>query len=94
MGNKKKEYWYVIVMTRNGAVFVTETNNRTRIAKWDKNNKPLELTKENAQYLALGLSINGNTAFAVGNSYEIDFQPYNYKEGNFYWRRKKVKKDD
>ena len=91
MAKKNKEYWYVIVMGRNGAVFVTETDNWKRTAKWDKDKKPKEFTKENAQYLALGLSINGHNAFAVGNTYEINCQPYNYEAGNFYWRRKKKK---
>ena len=55
MANKKKEYWYVIVMSRNGAVFVTETNNWQRTARWDKDKKPISFTKSDAQYLALGL---------------------------------------
>lgn len=84
----KKNYWYVIVMTNHGAVFVTETNNWERTAKFEKDKKPMEMTKENAQYLAMGLTINGNPAFAVCNSWEVDYQPYNYEFGEFEWKQK------
>lgn len=86
---KKKEYWYVLVMGSNGCVFVTETNNWERTAKWEKDKKPMLFSKDNAQYLAMALTMNGNTAFAVGDNWEHDRQPYNYEYGNFYWRKKK-----
>ena len=89
MAKKQKEYWYVIVMSNNGAVFVTETNNWERIARWDKDKKPMQFTKSDAQYLSMALTMNGKPAFAVGNSWEITSQPYRYDIGNFYWRKKK-----
>ena len=94
MAKKKEEFWYVIVMGNNGAVFVTEINNWDRTARWDKDKSPKKMTKDDAQYLSMGLTLNGHTAFAIGNSWEIDRQPYNYENGNFYWRRKKVKNED
>lgn len=86
---KKKEYWYVLVMTRNGAVFVTETNNWERTAKWEKDKKPMLFTKDDAQYLAMGLTLNGHLSYPIGQTYENDRQPYNYEYGSFYWRKKK-----
>ena len=89
---KKKEYWKVLVMTNNGAVFVTKTNNWERTAEWNKKEKPLDFTKADAQYLAMGLTMNGHLAFATCNTWDMDKQPYRYEEGNFYWRRKNVSK--
>ena len=87
-----EEYWMVIVMTNHGAVFVTETNNWDKTAKWEKDKKPIEFTKDDAQHLALGLCINGHTAFATCNRFKMDNQPYRYEAGSFYWRKKKEKK--
>lgn len=94
MANKKKEYWYVLVMTKNGAVFVTETNNWERTAYWHKNKEPMSFTKSNAQYLSMALTMNGHIAYAVGDTWEHTTQPYNYENGSFYWRRKKVKNEN
>ena len=95
MAKKKvEEYCKVIVMTDNGAVFVTEVNNWERTAKWEKDKKPLNLTKDDAQYLAMGLTMNGHLAFATCDRYDMDKQPYRYETGNFYWRKKKVKKNE
>ena len=89
---KKKNYWYVIVMTNNGAVFVTGTGNH-HTATWNRKEKPREFGKEYAEEIAFGLTLNGHLAYAVETRYEVTTQPYRYNEGNFYWRRKKVKND-
>ena len=89
---KKKEYWYVLVMSNNGAVFVTETNNWERTARWDKDKKPMAFTKSDAQFLSMALTMNGHLAYAVGDTWEHDTQPYRYEVGSFYWRKKKEKK--
>jgi hypothetical protein len=39
---KKQNYYYVLVMTNNGPVFVTSVNNLDKTAYWDKNEKPLD----------------------------------------------------
>lgn len=90
---KKKEYWYVLVMTNNGAVFVTETNNWERIAKWEKDKNPMKFTKNDAQYLSMALTMNGHLAYAIGDTWEHKKQPYRYEAGSFYWKKKKVKNE-
>lgn len=89
MAKKQKEYWYVLVAGNNGCVFVTDIDWNNKTAEWDKKKKPKELSKGWAQDLSFGLTMNGNPAFAVGNSWEITSQPYRYDIGNFYWRKKK-----
>ena len=86
----KKNYWYVIVMTNNGAVFVTSTNNFERVAYWDKDKAPKEMNKSDAQYLATALTINGHLSYAVCQTWQIDNQPYLYQTGEFKWINKEV----
>lgn len=93
MANKVKEHWYVIVMTKNGAVFVTGTRGYNT-AKQDKDKPPMEYSKGYAKDMAFGLTVNGYLAFAVSTNYELKTQPYNYANGNFYWRKKKEKKNE
>lgn len=87
---KDKNYYYVIVMTDKGAVFVTAILDH-KVAEWDKRKKPISFSKSYAEDLAFGLTVNGYIAYAVSTRYEVKNQPYRYNEGNFYWRKKKVK---
>ncbi len=77
-GKIKEEYWYVLVMSNEGPIFVTKVGEK-KTAYWNKDEKPLEMYDERAKQMALGLTVNGNTAVAVCNPYKIDYQPYNYK---------------
>lgn len=85
MANQKKNHWYVIVMTNYGAVFVTEIDNSKKEAYWEKDKAPKEMTKENAEYLATALTMNGHLAYAVCRTWQIENQPYLYSEGEFKW---------
>lgn len=85
MAGKKKNYWYVIVMTGEGAVFVTSVDHSTKMAHWNRNEKPLELGEFTAKDLSLGLMCNFTSAFAVCAPIEIDHQPYLYSRGHFEW---------
>lgn len=82
---KKKEYGYVLVMTEKGPVFVTKVNNADRTAEWNKLEKPYSMSKENAQFLAKALTLNGNSAYPVIIDYEQSYQPYRYDVGDFEW---------
>ena len=82
---KSKNYWYVIVMTGYGAVFVTKVNNGDRTAEWEKLEKPLEMTKSDAQFLSMGLTMNGHLAYSICSSWEITNQPYFYSHGEMKW---------
>lgn len=85
---KKKNYWYVMVMSDGGPVFVTKINYGDRTAEWNKLEKPLEMDKDRAQDLALGLNLNFHTAYAVCQPFELVTQPYRYEEWEIEWKEK------
>lgn len=86
MANTKKNHYYVLVMTMNGAMFVTGTEGR-KTALWDKLGTPMEFSKEYATDMAIGLTWNGSTAFVVCSPFELDVQPFVYEHGHFEWVR-------
>lgn len=88
MAKAKKSYYYVLVMTEGGAVFVTSVNNTTRYAHWKKDEKPMEFPAGVAEDLVFGLTINGNQAYLIKHPYEIESQPYNYKDWEIEWKKK------
>ena len=83
---KKQNYYYVLVMTNNGPVFVTSVDNANKTAHWDATKAPQELGKYAAEDLALGLGCNGFVAYAVSTKWELDNQPYRYNIGQFVWK--------
>ena len=83
---KKQNYYYVLVMTGHGPVFVTSVNNTDKVAHWDGTEAPKELGKYRADDLAMGLTLNGNVAFTVCAKYELETQPYMYSKGQFVWK--------
>lgn len=85
MAGKKKNFWYVIVMTGTGPVFVTKINHSDRTAEWRKDETPLEMSEYRAKDLAMGLMCNMTLAYPVCNQIEIDHQPYLYNNGQFKW---------
>lgn len=91
---KKKNFWYVLVMTGGGPVFVTKVNHSDKTAEWHKDEKPLEMGEYMAKDLAMGLQCNLNSAFAVSNFYELESQPYRYELGEFTWNMKKEENDN
>lgn len=82
---KKEEHAYVLVMTDWGPTFVTKTDNWERTAEWKRDEKPLEMSKDDAQFLAMGLTVNGHLAFPVVQTYEQNYHPYRYDVGRFKW---------
>lgn len=84
MANKKTHY-YVLVFTAEGAKYVTKINNADRTAEWNKDEKPLEMTKERANELMIGLTWNCHSAQVVASPVELDNQPYRYNDGHFEW---------
>lgn len=89
---KKKNYWYVIVLANDGPAFVTSI--KEKFAYWNKSEKPLEMGKSLAEDLAIGLRINGSSAFAVVSNFELDVQPFRYELGRFQWVYNEEKEDD
>ena len=75
----KKNYYYVLVFTSAGAVYVTGRNNLNKVAYWNKDEKPLEMGKAVAEDLVFGLQCNFTNAVMVCHPRPIESQPYNYK---------------
>ena len=89
---KKKNFWYVLVMTNYGPVFVTKINYGNRTAEWNKLEKPLEMSAERAKDLATGLMMNFNTALPVCSPIAIEMQLYYYDKGQFEWKESEGEK--
>lgn len=86
MASKAKRcYWYVLVMTNGGPVFVTEELDH-KTCRWEDTKPPMEFGAEYAKDMALGLIVNGSLAFAVCSRVELDHQPYRYDVGGFEWK--------
>ena len=83
---KRKRYYYVLVITNEGPKFVTRVDYLNKEARWNENDKPLNMAKDMAEDLAMGLCANMHMAFAVSNFYELDSQPYLYRSGHFEWK--------
>lgn len=88
---QKKNWYYVMVMSNSGPVFVTSINYGDKTARWDKLEKPLTMDKYESEDLTLGLNLNFNLAFMVCSKFELDTQPYNYANGGFEWKWDKDK---
>lgn len=91
---KKQNWYYVLVMTDGGAVFVTDVDRRNKEAHWVKTDKPLAMSKEWAEDLTLGLNLNWHLAFTVCSKFELDNQPYLYNIGEFKWVMKDRQEDE
>lgn len=84
----KKNFYYVLVFTENGPVYVTKVNNSCRVAHWNKEEKPLSMCKTSAEDLAMGLNLNFSSAVVVWMPYEIEAQPYRYDAFEFEFKAK------
>ena len=94
MATKKQNYWYVLVLTEGGPVFVTSYSLSPKEAYWKKDEAPKELSADFAKDLALGLTWNGNVAFAVCSKFELDQQPYRYDMGQFEWKMNETENEE
>lgn len=83
----RKSFYYVLVMTTDGPKFVTEVNNADKTARWTGDAKPLAMSRERAEDLQVGLLWNFHAAYLVKMPFELEEQPYNYKDGAFEWRK-------
>lgn len=82
---KKQNFYYVMVITNHGPVFVTSVDRTIKTAHWDDTGVPLEMGKYWAEDLTMGLNLNFNLAFTVCSKFELDTQPYLYDKGHFEW---------
>lgn len=77
---RKKYYYYVLVFTNGGPKYVTSMSNADRTAYWYEGDKPKPMSKEDAEFLAVALTWNGNSSVMVTSTYEIESHPYNYSD--------------
>lgn len=82
---KKKNHYYVLVLTNEGPTFVTGVR-PNKYAEFNKLEAPKEFDKYYAEDMALGLNLNLITAFPVCMPFELDSQPYLYNKGHFEWK--------
>lgn len=75
----QKNYYYVLVFTDEGPVYVTSVNNANHYARWDKSETPKAFPKYYAEELAFGLRCNYHHAVLVVTKAELDCQPYRYE---------------
>jgi len=87
MANKKKNHWYVLVLSANGGpAFVTKVHYSNKTAEWNKGEPPLEMEMFWAKDLALGLMLNFTTAFPVCSPIELTDHMFRYDKGHFEWK--------
>ena len=92
---KQKEFWYILVITNDGPVFVTGVKySPHKYAEWNKDEKPLELGKNAAKDVALGLMLNFTQAYPICAPIELTNQPYFYDKGRLEWIWNKDDKKD
>jgi hypothetical protein len=77
-----KYFYYVVIATEDGAKFVTKTDYATKMAHWDSNEKPLALSKTQADDLALGLTLNFYPAFTLKSYHELKSQIFTKEQLN------------
>ena len=88
----EKTYYYVLVFTNGGPVYVTSLEYPVKVAHWDKLKEPKLFTMHHADDLVFGLRCNGYQAVTVRSAVEIDYQPYRYSDYKIEW--KKVEGDE
>ena len=85
---KKKHFYYVLVFTGEGPVYVTSTDNRKKVAHWKPEEPPKEFEKEDAAWIVVGLNLNGTSAQRIDSPFPITTHPYNYESYNFEVKKK------
>ena len=75
---KNKYYYYVLVFSSTGPVYMTSIDKSNKYAIWDKSKEPLEVGESYGKDLVMGLNLNLNSAVLVKSNHEIKSQPYRY----------------
>lgn len=83
----KKNHYYVLVCTSEGAKFVTRVGEH-HTAFWDVTEPPQEFSKTYAEDMVNGLMWNGHIAYLVVSPIEYHEHPYNYAEWECEWKKK------
>lgn len=91
MAKNKKNYYYVLVFSDFGPVYVTSLGDG-KMAFWNRLEKPMELGKYMAESVCMGLNLNFNSCVMVKMPYELDYQPYIYNKYKINWEE--IKEDE
>ena len=91
---QKKNWYYVLVMSDEGPVFVTSVDYSTKYAHWDNTEMPKAFDKFWAEDLVLGLNLNFHTAFMVCSKFELDHQPYRYDAWHIEWKENEESEEE
>lgn len=91
---KKKNHYYVLVITVEGPKFVTHVNYSDKTAEWDWEKAPLEMSRQCAEDLVFGLNLNLNQAYTVLYPAKIEDQPYNYDMYRIEWKKREGEEED
>lgn len=81
----KETYYYVLVFTQSGPIYVTSQDYATKTAFWEKDKEPKLFTMHTAEDLTFGLRCNGHQAVTVKSPAVIDYQPYRYSAYKIVW---------
>lgn len=87
---KKKYFYYVLVFTNEGPVYVTDIECGSKWAHWKKEEKPMEFNATYAEDLVLGLNLNFHHAVLIKSRFEIDHQPYRYEAYDLKFEKKET----
>lgn len=89
---KKKYYYYVLVFTDGGPVYVTKLG-KEKTAYWNGEEKPMQLPMWKAEQICYGLNVNFYSSAVVKSPIELDCQPYLYSDYEITWKEKKKEED-
>lgn len=90
----KKNHYYVLVISEQGPIFVTKVHYSDKTAEWNWKDKPLEMSKAQAEDLVLGLNLNMHQAYLACVPYEIYNHPYNYYKWEISWKEREKFDED
>lgn len=77
---KQKHFYYVGVDTPKGTRLVTSLDYSTKCARWEKDGKPLSMSKSAAEDIVFGLCMNLTLAFVVMTLFELECQLTTFEE--------------
>ena len=89
---QKKNYYYVLVCTEEGAKFITDIGDH-HTAFWNWKEKPYEMSKSYAQDMVKGLNWNGFCAYMIHSEWELERQPYNYEKYELTFTEREANKE-
>ena len=83
-------FYYVLVLTEEGGVFVTDTNGKN--VEYDMEKTPKSFTKGMAEDIRFGLTLSVMLpTYVIVSPFALTSQPFKYDQGCFTWVSKPKK---